>query len=197
MSMYGDQASFSDFAFSLDDLLVAKLIDAKVFRTLSGEEYAVIRATVRSELLYSDEVGAIVKPSIGKFLERAQEIEKALHSKVPEGLKGHGTANNTSKHVSTPRGREQASGWLPDGRSGQREPSIYGSTFLDFDDILVERWLPPQQAASLSSGELKAFGSLVKAELVFSEKVQGHLKKRIKETLQEVPKHQVRRVRQS
>ena len=180
MPMYDDQTSFGDFEFHLDDLLVSRLIDPKVFRTLTGEQYAIIRATVRSELLYSEEVGRVLKPAIGKFVERVRGIED-LRFKVPGGVGLYSS--------SVPRGGglpQDVGPGLGPGGPGPGRPAMYGSTFLGFDDILVERWLPAQQLASLKPAELAAFASLVKAEIVYSEAVHAHLKKKIQETLKEI-----------
>jgi hypothetical protein len=183
MSMYDEQASFGDFEFQLDDLLVAKLLDPKVFRELTGEQYAIIRATVRSELLYADEVSRHLKPRLGSLLEEVRGVPD-LHFKVPGGVSLYGGV------VRSPEGLAEASQLPPRGDRfpGPGTPMMYGSTFVGFDDILIERSLSPQEVATLQPAELAAFASRIKGELLFSEEVHAHLRRRIEETLKDLNK---------
>lgn len=177
MSMYDDQTSFGDFEFQLDDLLVARLLDPKVFRELSGEQYAIIRATVRSELLYADEVSRHVKPRIPRLLEEVRGVPD-LHFKVPGGVSLYGARGGLPE-----AGLEPPSPTLRGDRfPGPGTPMMYGSTFVGFDDILIERCLSPQEVATLQPAELAAFASRIKAELLFSDDVHAHLRRRIDET---------------
>lgn len=181
MSMYDDETSFGDFEFGLDDLLIARLIEARVFATLTGEHYAIVRATVRSELLYSDEIGALIKPQINKLMERVAGIAD-LHFKVPGGVSLYGGGRLQAAAADLAEGRR------PEGPSALRaRAAMYGTSFLGFDDILLERFLPARTLASLKSEELAAIGALVKAELVYSDKVHAHLKRRIQQTIKELP----------
>jgi|SRR6185369_4683411 len=182
MSMYEDDNPFADFEFQLDDFLVWTLIEQEMFRKITGEQYAIIRATVRSEILYSEEIAAVVRPYVGKFVDRVRGIPD-LHFKVPGGLSLYGAGGSATDVVAAaaPGGEERA-------RFGPGRATMYRSTFVGFDDILVERWLPAQQVASMEPAELVAFASLVKGQLLFSEKVHDHLRRRVAETFKEITK---------
>jgi hypothetical protein len=203
--MYANERfEFGDFQFLLDELLIARLINPKVFLELSGEHYAIIRATVRSEMLYSDEVASVIRPSIKRMLEQIKEIHD-LPYKVVGGLSLHGrTVEAVGGMARSPRVAYGGPGrvltqsgvrgpdadldlppqGIPD--HGRRRLGMYGGGFMGFDDILIDRFLTPRQAASMRLEELVALGSLIKSELLFSEEVQAHLKRRINETVTEL-----------
>jgi hypothetical protein len=184
MAMYAAEASYGDFEFHLDDFLIGRLINPKLFSRLTEKNYAVLRATVRSELLHSKEVAAAVKPKIGALLTRAKSLRDANVFGMP-GAAGPQYGGGL---------REVAPAGRPGVDPGQPAPERsvsggglqYGGGFFGFDDTLLDRLVPARQLASLKSHHLAALASLVKAELLYSVKVHKHLEKRIRETLKEM-----------
>jgi hypothetical protein len=135
--------------FDLNDLILGRLLDVGDALSLNLDQIDILRANVRSEILYSEAVFGL------------------LNKRVIEMLEGLDIG--------------------PGGKLGTPGGRMYGEEpFRDlFEDFILERFLSPQQAASLSQMQLRALSARLKSDILFSDEIQNRLRERVMASMQE------------
>lgn len=167
--MYADVA-FGDFTFDLDDLLLGRVLTTDQLAGLTSEQIELARATLRSAVLHSPEVQEHIRRNLGGLVERVRRVSDIIIIIIGGG------GMYASQVVGGGLGRI--------GRPGVPTlQSMYASAFSGFDDTLIERYLSPQDAASLKAGQLRYLAALIKSEILFSPDVANILSAKVGEAI--------------